>query len=227
MERVKIKKLLGNKFGWGLVVLGVSLLLNVYYMGVGGLPKFNESIAVEGVIDGDTLVLDGKVRLRLRHVDAPELEFCGGEEAKKLLEELVVGERVVIREKILDQRGRAMALVYVGKELVNKRLIEEGWGRYHSDTSDVADELKALGLEAKEKGLGVFDPKCYQWENSENPKCVIKGNITASSPYEKIYHLPGCVHYETTVIELDRGEEWFCSEAEAKKAGYVKSKRCP
>ncbi|MBU1200696.1 thermonuclease family protein [Patescibacteria group bacterium] len=223
---MKKKNFLKNKFGWGWVVLGVSLLLNVYYVGVGGLPKHDESIAVEGVIDGDTLVLDGKVRLRLRHLDAPELEFCGGEEAKKLLEELVIGKRVIIRDKILDQRGRAMALVYVGKDLVNRHLIETGWGRYHSDTSEVADELKALGLEAKEKGLGVFGPKCYQWENSENPKCVIKGNVAPNNSSERIYHMPGCVQYKTTVVEKDRGEEWFCSEAEAKKAGYVKSKRC-
>ncbi len=214
------------KFGWGWLILGLSLILNAFYLTTGGLPKFDESIAVEGVIDGDTLVLDGKVRLRLRHLDAPELEFCGGVEATNLLKKLVEGKRVIIREKILDQRGRAMALVYVGKKLINKEIIEKGWGRYHSDTSSVTDELKALGLEAKENKLGVYSPTCYQWENIEDPKCVIKGNIDPSNSSGRIYHLPGCVQYMTTVVEKDRGEEWFCSEKEARDAGYVKSKRC-
>lgn len=206
--------------------MAVSLFLNVYQIINGGLPKHDEGIGVEGVIDGDTLVLDGKVRLRLRHVDAPELEFCGGEEAKKLLEEMVVGKRVIIREKILDQKGRAMALVYAGKDLVNRRLIETGWGRYHSDTSEAAEELKGLGSRAKETGLGVYGEKCYQWENKENPKCNIKGNIAPNNSNERVYHLPGCAQYKTTVVEKDRGEDWFCSETEAKKAGFVKSKRC-
>ena len=73
-----------------------------------------DDIKVLGVIDGDTLVLDGKVRLRLRHIDAPELEFCGGQEAKNLLTDLVKGKSVRVEEKIMDQQGRPMALVYVG-----------------------------------------------------------------------------------------------------------------
>src|SRR3989344_8862151 len=69
-----------------------------------------DDIKVLGVIDGDTLVLDGKVRLRLRHIDAPELEFCGGQGAKDLLTRLVEGQTVVGSGKNLDQRGRPMAL---------------------------------------------------------------------------------------------------------------------
>lgn len=39
--------------------------------------------------------------------------------------------------------------------------------------------------------------------------------------------LPHCSEYNRTVIELHLGEEWFCSEKEASKAGYTKSKNCP
>ncbi|MHA1401439.1 MAG: sunset domain-containing protein, partial [Candidatus Heimdallarchaeaceae archaeon] len=35
-----------------------------------------------------------------------------------------------------------------------------------------------------------------------------------------------CKFYVASVVEKYRGEEWFCTEAEAKKAGYVKSKSC-
>lgn len=52
--------------------------------------------------------------------------------------------------------------------------------------------------------------------------CTIKGNI--SSKGEKIYHVPGQRHYEKTVITPSKGERWFCTEAEARSAGWRASK---
>lgn len=186
-----------------------------------------EGIKVIGVIDGDTIVTENKVRVRLRYLDAPELKFCGGQEAKEALESLVVGKRVKIKEKIIDQHGRPMALVYRGSILVNEEMLRSGWAKYHSDTTDLTEQIKQTANEAKEKELGIFSQKCSQKVNLDKPECNIKGNIDPNDASVKIYHLPGCVQYETTVVELYRGEEWFCSQAEAKKAGYVKSKRCP
>ena len=33
--------------------------------------------------------------------------------------------------------------------------------------------------------------------------------------------------YDFVIIEKDKGEQWFCSEEEAKAAGYTKAKSCP
>ncbi|MDD2890856.1 MAG: hypothetical protein PHE49_09515 [bacterium] len=55
--------------------------------------------------------------------------------------------------------------------------------------------------------------------------CDIKGNISSSG--EKIYHLPGCASYSRTVINESAGERWFCSESEAKNAGWRKAENCP
>jgi hypothetical protein len=55
--------------------------------------------------------------------------------------------------------------------------------------------------------------------------CVIKGNI--SSTKEKIYHLPGCVSYSATIIEVSKGERMFCTEQEAVAAGWRKALNCP
>lgn len=48
--------------------------------------------------------------------------------------------------------------------------------------------------------------------------CVIKGNISINSG-ERIYHMPGQLHYAETVISPQYGERWFCSEADAVRAG--------
>ena len=56
------------------------------------------------------------------------------------------------------------------------------------------------------------------------PKCNIKGNINMSG--EKIYHTSDCQDYDKTVINPNRGEEWFCSEKEAIEAGWRKAFNC-
>ncbi len=54
--------------------------------------------------------------------------------------------------------------------------------------------------------------------------CLIKGNISINTG-EHIYHVPGQMFYEQTVISPQYGERWFCSEAEAIAAGWRKARR--
>ena len=49
------------------------------------------------------------------------------------------------------------------------------------------------------------------------PGCDIKGNISGNG---RIYHLPGGAHYARTRIDESKGERWFCSESEARAAGW-------
>jgi hypothetical protein len=55
--------------------------------------------------------------------------------------------------------------------------------------------------------------------------CTIKGNISATK--EKIFHVIGCPNYGQTVIDTTKGERMFCSEQEAKDAGWRKALNCP
>jgi cold shock CspA family protein len=56
------------------------------------------------------------------------------------------------------------------------------------------------------------------------PTCLIKGNISISTG-RKLYHLPGMEDYEGTEIHLDKGERWFCTEADAIAQGWRKAPR--
>jgi len=206
-----------------LILLFPSLALNAIL--IKKTNKSEQGIKVLGVIDGDTLVLDGKVRLRLRSVDAPELNFCGGPEAKQELERLVSEKEVVVKEQIIDQRGRPMGLVYVDGKLVNQQILASGWGSFHSDTTDERENMKLTYEKAKAEKLGIWGPKCRQTVNPDNPKCNIKGNIDDNSD-RRNYYFPGCAQYSFTIVEKDMGEGWFCSEKEAQTAGYPRSKPC-
>jgi len=219
---------LGKK-GWlkwlGFLLLIPSLVVNYF------LYQQNQflrpGIKVIEVLDGDTLLLENKVRVRLRHVDAPELDYCGGQEAKDELIKLVKDKKVVLQEQIIDQQGRPMALVYLDHLLVNQQMMKSGWVRYHSDKTDQTKVLKAEADKAKQEQKGIFSSQCYQKENLAKPGCLIKGNIDKNKYTDnKKYYFPGCAQYQFTIVEKDLGEDWFCSEDEAVAAGFVKSKTC-
>lgn len=82
--------------------------------------------------------------------------------------------------------------------------------------------MKKLPIKAKK---GVFSPQCYQTENPDNPKCLIKANIDKVTD-TRLYYYPGCAQYKYTIVEKDIGEDWFCTEKEAQKAGFEKAKTC-
>jgi endonuclease/exonuclease/phosphatase family metal-dependent hydrolase len=52
----------------------------------------------------------------------------------------------------------------------------------------------------------------------------IKGNISSSG--KKLYHLPHCPGYKSTRIDLNKGEQFFATAAEAEAAGWVKAGNC-
>ena len=56
----------------------------------------------------------------------------------------------------------------------------------------------------------------------ENDACNIKGNVNTRG--ERIYHVPGQRYYKETRIVANHGERWFCSEEEARRAGWRKAK---
>lgn len=67
--------------------------------------------------------------------------------------------------------------------------------------------------------LGTLD-----WRRPPPVGCTIKGNIAQDSG-ERIYHLPGDEFYDRTRISPARGERWFCTEAEARAAGWRRAMR--
>ena len=207
------------------VVLIISLIINAV---LGFLflrprlvsPNFYQ---VDRIIDGDTFVLTNKQEIRLMSVNAPEAGLCGSQEATDKLKSLIEGKKVRLEGDLNDHFGRLLALVYVDDILVNKEIILSGWARFTSTASSESENLKAAFQTAKTEKLGVFSSKCYQSANPQNPKCNIKGNVREG---KKTYFFPGCGNHSNVALELDQGDQWFCSESAAISAGFVKSANC-
>jgi len=53
--------------------------------------------------------------------------------------------------------------------------------------------------------------------------CNSKGNISINSG-ARIYHMPGQNRYAETIITPSKGERWFCSEDEARSAGWRRAR---
>ena len=221
---IKLQNLPKN-ITYKLIIAILSLLLG--YLGINQLKLLNIKPAVEyqvlNVLDGDTFVINQSQRVRLLGIEAPEEEYCLGKESKAYLESLVKDKKVTLEEVAADKWGRIIALAYVGDTLINEAVIKQGMAEYDRHKNSRADLLKQAEAEAKLEKIGIFSTKCTQPENLEDPNCSIKGNKRDN---KKLYSFQGCSNYQRTVIELHKGDEWFCSEKEAQKHGFKKSGNC-
>lgn len=210
-------------------------------------PGFAHAEPITGrasVIDGDTIDIHG-TRIRLHGIDAPESRQscvvggkrwrCGQRAAFALANK--IGKRPVSCEpKDRDRYNRVVAVCRAGGIDLNAWMVAEGWALAYRRYS--ADYMRQEGEASRAKvGIwqGDFVPP-WEWRQGQRSptqraapratgswaECLIKGNISRNG---HIYHVPGGRYYDRTRIDTSRGERWFCSEAEARAAGWRRSRR--
>lgn len=177
------------------------------------------------VIDGDTFETEERQLIRLTGIDAPELSNCDGKEAKEALEKLVMNKNLYIKVIYRDSNMRLISHVYNIKGSVSEQMLKSGMA-YNSGNGVSDPALGKAADKARGEKLGIYGSKCTQETNPDSKTCVIKGNIRDLGGDDKIYHFPGCGQYNTTIVELYKGDQWFCTESEAKNAGFVKGSDC-
>lgn len=195
------------------------------------------------VRDGDTLDMDG-LRIRLFGVDAPEYaQSCTrpdgtgwpcGTAALDALANKVGKRRIDCEQRDVDVYRRSVAVCRLNGEDLNAWLVAEGWAvAYREFSEDYVDEEET----ARARRLNIWNgsvqmPEAYRREQDgrgtnantrTDANCRIKGNISTSG--ERIYHVPGGEFYERTVISSNRGERMFCSEQDARAAGWRRSRQ--
>jgi len=187
-------------------------------------------VLVTKVTDGDTIEIEGGQKVRYIGIDTPETVhpskpvMCFGKEASNYNKDLVFGQKIRLEKDIseTDKYGRLLRYVYLEDgTFVNLQLVKEGYATSYSYPPDIKFQQDFLSAEklARDEGIGLWG-ECESSESPEN-ECNIKGNISASG--EKIYHMPEQYYYSKTLINESNGERWFCSEQEAKDAGWRKS----
>ncbi len=192
------------------------------------------------VIDGDTIDVGG-TRVRLHAVDAPEMDqMCGGQGApawacgawvRQELRARIEGRQAVCAAVDTDRYGRVVAKCTVADRDLGEMLVSDGLAfayRTYGWDYDLQEKQSAVagaGLHA----TGVTSPAAFRRLGRAVPvqeasgECRIKGNISRDG--KRIYHVPGQAWYEKTRIDGGKGERWFCTEAEARAAGWRRAKR--
>ena len=208
------------------VLFIISILLNIVFFSKQFFHKEETNeFFVHEVVDGDTIIAGvKKERMRLTNVEAPELQYCGGIEAKEKLKELIEGQNVKLVFVGEDYYNRSIVLVYLNNISINKELVKKGLVRYDGTSSPERDNMREAYQQAVREKLGIFGPPCRS-ESPDHSECIIKGNVN-KNPIEKVYLFPVCSKYELTVVEKDLGEQWFCTEKEAQDAGFTKAANC-
>jgi hypothetical protein len=83
----------------------------------------------------------------------------------------------------------------------------------------VVRNLGLVGLALAIGFAGVYFVQQPTVQAFAGGNCNIKGNVSINSG-ERIYHVPGQYYYDATKISFEYGERWFCSEADARAAGW-------
>ena len=207
------------------------------------------------VIDGDTIEVGSvRIRLfGLDAPESAQTCLEGnrrwpcGKQATRALVGRIDGESVACEERDRDRYGRVVAVCRHGAQDVNAWLVREGWAMaYRRYSSAYAGEEASAKAAKRGVWRGEFVPP-WDWRRGDRLKseshdrvkatrdaprvsardrggCNIKGNISHNSG-KRIFHMPGDRDYERTRISTSRGERYFCSEAEARAAGWRRAGR--
>jgi endonuclease YncB( thermonuclease family) len=179
-------------------------------------------------------------------LDAQVARWSCGNEATKQLSDHVADRPIVCTPTGQDVYKRVLAICHLGTEDLNAWMVRQGWALAFVKYSRlyVNDEENARNAR---RGLwsGAFIAP-WDWRHRDrqtivlgalsvpitaqslllapassagapSAQCLIKGNVNRKG--ERIYHLPGSVHYAQ--VNMNGNEKrWFCTEDQAKAAGW-------
>jgi micrococcal nuclease len=142
---------------------------------------------VTSVTDGDTVILDSGLVVRLIGLQAPKLPlgrdgfetWPKAEEAKAALEQLVIGKQVTLRyggERV-DRHGRALGHLFldgVPETWVQGAMIAAGLARVYSfpDNRACLAELMAEETRARTMQLGIWTDPYYTVRRADQPQAL-------------------------------------------------------
>ena len=188
-------------------------------------------------VTGDTLRIGGRL-VRLTGIEAPEREqTCAlangrpwncGSGATQALASRVRSKPVECAVTEADGTLGGTCRIDgadVAAELVQGGHVfaEAGWfARYASHEAEAKDARAGLW---RGEAVRPSEYRTRRWEEAQRTApdgCPIKGQMTSD---RRVYVLPWAPQYDRVKVRTARGERWFCSEAEAKAAGWQPSER--
>jgi micrococcal nuclease len=129
-------------------------------------PNEKQRVKVIRVIDGDTIEIEGKIKVRYIGVNTPELHDpkkpieCFGQAASDENKKLVEGKEVYIQKDFseTDKFKRLLRYVWVGDIFVNDYLVRQGFAQVSTFPPDVKYQQQFIEAqtEARETKRGLW-----------------------------------------------------------------------
>ena len=155
----------------------ITLIIILFYQ----ICHANEEGVIIHVVDGDTVHLlsdnQEKLKVRLHHIDAPELDQSYGKESKFALEQLILNKKVTVISDKKDKYKRLLGVIYLDEVDVNLEMIKAG-AAWHFKKYAKFDQSKDQYLiydeneyQAKLKKIGLWKEKAISpWLWRKNKK---------------------------------------------------------
>jgi endonuclease YncB( thermonuclease family) len=203
------------------------------------------------VIDGDTLQVGADV-VQLYGIDAPELgQLCDsngrlwhcGMEAALALNKLVILDRSLLRCSPWSRQdsgapdpapARTPEVCQIGDEDVALIMLRSGNSLALPQAfPDYVDAER----QARDAALGIWHSDFvvpWKWRagvqspqrrSDSSRDCNIKGVFGAAG--QRLYYVPTDAEYPALTIDPEQGGEMFCSDEEARAAGWIRPSEAP
>ncbi|MEQ1651503.1 MAG: thermonuclease family protein [Hyphomicrobium sp.] len=190
-------------------------------------------------IKGDLLRVDGKL-VQLTGIEVPEpkqpcLKGNGrrwncSAAARSALDKLVRGKDVSCAPSGETEYGHVLAVCAVNGVDLGDALVRKG---HAFANSGLLATYGSAESEAKSAQIGVWQGEAVRpsdwrdqvWQEAKRTApdgCPIKGTVRAS---DRFYALPWSNGYDGAKVRTVKGDRWFCSEEEARAAGFRLSSR--
>jgi micrococcal nuclease len=148
--------------------LSLALALLATPAGVAAQQTGEAACTVERIIDGDTLVCTGGVRVRLLLIDAPESDQPPfGRDATAVLERLApVGTTLTMQSDVqpLDRYGRTLSYLFLADgRSVNEELLRQGMAVVSVYPPNVrfVDRYRAVSDSARAAKVGLWSGSAF------------------------------------------------------------------
>lgn len=203
---------------------------------------FRSGSALSGrasAVNGELIRMSGQL-IRLAGIEAPEpkqpcLKANGrrwscGSSAASALERMVRGKSVTCTASGTDDSGRTLATCMASDQDLAAELVraghvfaDEGLFRTYGAQEDEAKAAKAGLWQGESVRPNAWRERVWEEAKRTAPEgCPIKGIVRAS---DRIYAMPWSSDYRTAKVRTIKGERWFCSEDDARAAGFKLSSK--
>lgn len=187
-------------------------------------PEASEEVAIDRVLDGDTIITKDGERIRYLDINAPE-------KGQPFSSESTAFNRILVLEKTVrlefdvqtkDRYGRTLAYVFIGDTLINLQMIKKGLAVSETIQPNVKyqDKIVEAQKNARENCLGIWKGLCNKEEKEvlgeESKSCIIIFSINADAPGNDNQNKNGeWIEIKNTCSELVSLDKWLLKDSSA------------